>query len=263
MINKFDVKEIQSLTSNEEDVLQYIFSNKDKVIKMNINQLAQNTYVSTATILRLCKKLNLKGFNDLKFQIKSDSLTQNSSLSKNIDDSINVESNTIVSNSLEKLKTTISNLNLDDLNYIVDCLCSNKNIHIFGRGLTQMPLEYFYNILLSLNRPCTFYIDPPLLYRDALHMSTNDVLIIGSSGGSTVPIVKSAALSKANSATVVAITSNYESELSKIANIVLHGETQNKNFYGIDVNSRLSIQFIVESILELYVNRLKNETNVN
>ncbi|MBP8315195.1 MurR/RpiR family transcriptional regulator, partial [Clostridium neonatale] len=66
MINKFDPKAMQTLTTNEEDVLQYVFSNKDKVIKMNINQLAQNTYVSTATILRLCKKLNLQGFNDLK-----------------------------------------------------------------------------------------------------------------------------------------------------------------------------------------------------
>ena len=118
-----------------------------------------------------------------------------------------------------------------------------------------MPLEYFYNMLLSLNRPCTFYIDPPLLYRDASHMNTDDILIIGSSGGSTVPIVKSAALSKANSATVVAITSNYDSELSKIANIVLHGETENTKFYGIDIKSRLSIQFIVESILELYIKK--------
>lgn len=255
MINNFDAKLIKSLTSNEEDVLQYIFSNKDKVIKMNINQLAQNTYVSTATILRLCKKLNLQGFNDLKFKIKSDSLSDNN-ISSNT-----VETDDIISSNINNLKHTISNLNLDDLNLIVDCLCSDKNIHIFGRGLTQMPLEYFYNILLSLNRPCTFYIDPPLLYRDASRMNTDDLLIIGSSGGSTVPIVKSAALSKANSATVVAITSNPNSELSQIANIVLHGETENKNFYGIDINSRLSIQFIVEAILELYINRLNNKSN--
>lgn len=255
MINNFDAKLIKSLTSNEEDVLQYIFSNKDKVIKMNINQLAQNTYVSTATILRLCKKLNLQGFNDLKFKIKSDSLSDNN-ISSNT-----VETDDIISSNINNLKHTISNLNLDDLNLIVDCLCSDKNIHIFGRGLTQMPLEYFYNILLSLNRPCTFYIDPPLLYRDASRMNTDDILIIGSSGGSTVPIVKSAALSKANSATVVAITSNPNSELSQIANIVLHGETENKNFYGIDINSRLSIQFIVEAILELYINRLNKKSN--
>ena len=55
MIHNIDTKTIQSLTSNEDDVLQYIFSNKDKVSKMNITELAQNTYVSTATILRLCK----------------------------------------------------------------------------------------------------------------------------------------------------------------------------------------------------------------
>ena len=31
MINKFDPKAMQTLTTNEEDVLQYVFSNKDNV----------------------------------------------------------------------------------------------------------------------------------------------------------------------------------------------------------------------------------------
>ena len=257
MIHNIDTKTIQSLTSNEDDVLQYIFSNKDKISKMNITELAQNTYVSTATILRLCKKLNLKGFNDLKFLIKSDSIYKSDSSSKSSDNHCTINENTIISNSLTKLKTTMSRLNLDDLNFIVDCLCSDKNIHIFGRGLTQMPLEYFYNLLLSLNRPCTFYIDPPLLYRDASRMDNNDILIIGSSGGSTIPIVKSAAISRSNSATVIAITSALDSELAQIANIVLYGETKNHKLNGIDINSRLSIQFIIEVILDLYINRLK------
>ena len=88
-------------------------------------------------------------------------------------------------------------------------------------------------------------------------MDNNDILIIGSSGGSTIPIVKSAAISRSNSATVIAITSALDSELAQIANIVLYGETKNHKLNGIDINSRLSIQFIIEVILDLYINRLK------
>lgn len=257
MLNNFDSEAIKSLTSNEDVILQYILSNKDEVIKMNINQLAQNTYVSTATISRLCQKLNLQGFNDLKFKLKSDNLHKNNSIAKNtIIDSYS-EINNIIPNSLKRLKTTMESLNLEDLNYIVNCLCSDKNIHIFARGLTQMSLEYFSNTLLSLNRFCTFHIDLPLVYRAASRMTSNDLIIIASSGGSTIPIIKAATLSKSNSATVVAITSDPNSDLASIADITLYGEIEKKNFFGIDINSRLSIQFIIESILQLYINRIK------
>lgn len=259
MLNTIDTKTMQSLTSNEEVILQYIFSNKNKVIKMSITELAQNNYVSTSTILRLCKKLNFQGFNDLKFHLKSESIYNYNKLSKDNINNLDANVNNIISNSINRIKNTISNINLNDLNYLVDCLCSKKNIHILGRGLTQVPLEYFYNLLLSLNRPCTFYFDHPLLYRDTLRMNNNDILIIGSSGGYTIPVIKIATLAKLNAATVVAITSNPDSDLTKIVDIVLCGETESKNFYGIDVNSRLSIQFIVEAILELYINRIKSK----
>jgi len=257
VLNNFDSDAVKSLTSNEDIILQYIISHKDEVIKMNINQLAQNTYVSTATISRLCHKLNLKGFSDLKFKLKSDNLHKNDLLSNNTLENKSSEINDIIPNSLKRLKNTVEKLNVEDLNYIVNCLCSDKNIHIFARGLTQMPLEYLSNTLLSLNRSSTFYIDPPLIYRAASRMTSNDIMIIGSSGGATIPIIKTAALSKSNSAIVIAITSDPSSELASIADITLYGEIERKDFFGIDINSRLSIQFIIEAILELYINKLK------
>ncbi|WP_238903528.1 MurR/RpiR family transcriptional regulator [Clostridium sp. YIM B02506] len=255
MIEPFDKKILKELTSNENDLLQYIASNKSKISKMSINEFAQNTYVSTATILRLCKKLGFNGFNDLKFNIKY------YSTSKDTDYSIGL--NGILSNRLIELKETMSFLNLADLNFIVDCLCSNKNIHIFGRGLTQMSLEYLYNILISLNRHCMFYFDPPLVYQIASQMTENDVFIIGSFGGSTEPIVKAVEISNATSGTVIAITSNPDSELAKKSDIVLLGKTQKRFFSGIDINSRLSIQFIIEIIIELYMSRMNISSGSN
>lgn len=46
-------------------------------------------------------------------------------------------------------------------------------------------------------------------------MDENDVFIIGSFGGSTDPIVKAVEISKNNTGTVIAITSNPNSELAK------------------------------------------------
>lgn len=255
MIETIDEKILRELTSNEKDLLEYIISNKSKISKMSINEFAQNNYVSTATILRLCKKLGFNGFNDLKFNIKYQSTSK--------DDDYSIGLNGILSKRLIELRETMSLLNLDDLDFIVDCLCSDKNIHIFGRGLTQMSLEYLYNILISLNRHCMFYFDPPLVHQTASQMTANDVFIIGSFGGSTEPIVKAVEISKSTPGTVIAITSNPNSELAKKSDIVLLAKTQERFFSGIDINSRLSIQFIVESIIELYMSRMNISSSSN
>ncbi|GAE00710.1 RpiR family transcriptional regulator [Clostridium botulinum B str. Osaka05] len=250
MIDDLDEKILKELTPNEKDLLNYINSNKFQIYKMSIHEFAQSTYVSTATVLRLCKKLGFNGFNELKFNLKKSLTLKN----KGYDSSIGL--NGLLSRRLLELKETMLSLNLEQLDSIVDYLCSDKNIHIFGRGLTQMSLEYLYNILISLNRQCMFYLDPPLVYQTASQMDENDVFIIGSFGGSTDPIVKAVEISKNNTGTVIAITSNPNSELAKKSDIVLIGKTQNRFFSGIDINSRLSIQFIVEIIIELYMSRM-------
>ncbi len=70
MIDDLDEKILKELTSNEKDLLNYINSNKFQIYKMSIHEFAQSTYVSTATVLRLCKKLGFNGFNELKFNLK-------------------------------------------------------------------------------------------------------------------------------------------------------------------------------------------------
>ncbi|WP_366936703.1 hypothetical protein [uncultured Clostridium sp.] len=46
--------------------------------------LAQNTYTSSATIVRLCEKLGLKGYNDFKIKYSAE-LKINSDIYKQVD----------------------------------------------------------------------------------------------------------------------------------------------------------------------------------
>ena len=48
--------------------MDYILGNPDDILQKNINELAQLSYTSTATVSRLCKKLGFKGYKDFKYQ---------------------------------------------------------------------------------------------------------------------------------------------------------------------------------------------------
>ena len=53
-------------TDSQQEVIDFIKNNEDKIIHMSIQDLAKKTYTSNATIIRICKKLGFKGYKDFK-----------------------------------------------------------------------------------------------------------------------------------------------------------------------------------------------------
>src|SRR3954466_4546167 len=61
---------IASFNELETSLYNYIIQHGDKVAYMRIRELADETHVSTATILRFCRKLNCEGFSEFKVKLK-------------------------------------------------------------------------------------------------------------------------------------------------------------------------------------------------
>lgn len=54
------------LTPQEQAVVSYIHQNPECILKLNAKELAQKSYVSSPTIIRLVKKLGFKGYLDFQ-----------------------------------------------------------------------------------------------------------------------------------------------------------------------------------------------------
>lgn len=62
------MKYMYNLTSQEQYIVNYILENPTAIFDLTANELAKLTFTSSSTIVRLCKKLGLKGYPD--FQLK-------------------------------------------------------------------------------------------------------------------------------------------------------------------------------------------------
>lgn len=71
----FTYTQVNSLNETEAHVCNYVLNNKEKVLEESIRELAHDTHVSTATIVRFCKKVGCVGFLELKYKIK-ESITE-------------------------------------------------------------------------------------------------------------------------------------------------------------------------------------------
>ncbi len=66
-----NLKENKDLSKNERVLADYILKHPKDVLKMSSKDLGKVCFVSTATVYRLCDKLGLSGFSDLKIKITS------------------------------------------------------------------------------------------------------------------------------------------------------------------------------------------------
>jgi DNA-binding MurR/RpiR family transcriptional regulator len=55
-----------NLNKNENELLKYFIENSKNIKGMKIQDASKNTFVSTAAIIRFCKKLGFSGYSDFK-----------------------------------------------------------------------------------------------------------------------------------------------------------------------------------------------------
>ncbi|HLT56386.1 MAG TPA: MurR/RpiR family transcriptional regulator, partial [Bacillota bacterium] len=61
----------QSLKPSEQKAASYILNHPERILDMAIAELAKETSVSEATIIRMCRSLYFKGYKDLKLSISA------------------------------------------------------------------------------------------------------------------------------------------------------------------------------------------------
>lgn len=66
-----NLKENKELSKNERILADYILKHPEDVLKMSSKDLGKECFLSPATVYRLCDKLGLSGFSDLKIKITS------------------------------------------------------------------------------------------------------------------------------------------------------------------------------------------------
>ncbi len=62
-------KQLSDFTKTEKIIADYILKNPHKIIDMTVNDLADVTNVSTASIVRFSRKMTHQGFQELKIAI--------------------------------------------------------------------------------------------------------------------------------------------------------------------------------------------------
>ncbi|GAA0410505.1 MULTISPECIES: MurR/RpiR family transcriptional regulator [Paenibacillus] len=252
---------LNGLTKAEQKVAQYILDNASDIIYHSVTELAEKADVGETTVLRLCRKLKFQGFQDFKLSLAQDLVKPIDNLHQEIteDDDSTALNEKIIANHIRTLEQTRELAVSDQLGKAINALLRARCIYFFGvgsSGLTAMQAAHSFSRIGKLS---SAKVDTHFQAMEAALMTKDDVAVGISISGSTKDTIENLTLAKKTGATVIAITSNARSPITKVADISLLMIARENPLQGSSLSAKIS-QLAVIDILNVAVSlQMKDE----
>lgn len=235
-----------NLNKNENELLKYFMENSHKIKGMKINDVSKNTFVSTAAIIRFCKKLGFSGYSEFRNTLWLTIENQNEG---------NELKNSQVANSnifddILKTKNLINDTLINDIITLID---STLRIDFYGEGSSRIVCEEMARRFRLIGKQAYYYDDTSLMYLSASNLSDKDLVFCISMSGETSQILRAANIAKTRKANVISVTNMSNNTLTNIADKSLFVCSTKYTLGEMNFVSRIPATIILEYIFGKYI----------
>ena len=247
------LREYRALPNSENEVRNYILKNSKKVISMSVQEVAKKSYTSPATVIRLCRRLDLKGYGQLKIELASElkafenmnlNLIDHTTFKKN--DSIADIVNKITDMSIKSIEETNLLLDQEVLLSVAKKIMKADIIDLYGAGASNnVAFDAGYKFMrIGKNVACLHLVDRQRI--QAINSDANHFAIIISYSGETPEIIEIANILSKNNVPSVSITSSIQNRLMNIVDDNLFVSSRESTFRNGAIISRTSTLYMLD-----------------
>ncbi|MGA9287560.1 MAG: MurR/RpiR family transcriptional regulator [Anaerobacillus sp.] len=240
---------LATLKPSERKVAEYIIHFPEEVISLSIQKLSKRTNVSEATIIRLSRTLNYRGFQELKLRIAGDLATKQTSKSYqeiSIDGTVESFIENVSNNNIQSINDTISVLSKEEVEKAIVALSKARKIALYGIGASGLIAQDFKQKLSRINRWCEAAADYDTQGTISANLGEEDVVFGISYSGQTNDIIESLKIAKDKGATVITLTKYGTNPVSDLADIKLFTSSLEKSIRSGAMSSRISQLNVVD-----------------
>ncbi|TMV46905.1 MurR/RpiR family transcriptional regulator [Paenibacillus mesophilus] len=246
---------LDQLKPSERKVADYILEYPKDVVKLSVQKLAEYSGVSEATIIRLSKTMNMKGFQELKLRIAGD-LSSNlpSGTYEEIKMGATVEEiiQAVSNNNKQSIQDTVSVLSSEEVEKAAEALSKARKIDVYGMGASAVIAQDIHQKLSRINWWCQAYADFHAQLTSAVTLTENDVAFGISYSGQTDEIIQSLTEAKKQGATIITLTKFGSSPVAELGDIRLFTSSVEQSIRSGAMASRIA-QLNVVDILFLTI----------
>lgn len=245
---------MESLKPSERLIAEFALKNAEQVMQMSISEASVSIGVGESTIIRFCRVLGYKGYQEFKLRLAQDLVEPVHYIHENISfsDSPKELAKKVFQTNLKAVEDTMKALDAEMVDVAAKLVADARRIDIYGVGYSSLTAFDAKLKFARLGLIVDAYGDAHLQAMAAVSLTDQDVAICISHSGSTKDVVDALSAARKAGATTIAITNFSPSPITKFADIVLMTAAPESAFGGEVLTSRIA-QLCVIDVLSVTV----------
>lgn len=250
-----------SLSETERKVAEYILEHPNEVIFLSITDMAAKCGVSDATVVRLCKRLRMHGYQELKVTLAQDIVSPLERIHEAVTENDNCSEvmSKVFRTTVQALQYTERIVNHQQLELTVNTLNEARRVVILGMGNSAAVAKDMQHKLLRLGLNANAYDDNHMSRIVCAYLGKGDVCVCISHSGSSRDVVDAARIAHDNGAKIISMTGVGRSPLSEMADIRLETASQEAQYHILALASRIAQYTLIDSIYTSLAIRRREE----
>ena len=236
----------------EKSVAEFVLANPQQVMHMSISEAARDIGVGESTVIRFCRSLGYKGYQEFKLRLAQDLVEPVEFIHENISfqDSTADLSQKVFQTNIQAVADTMKALDPQMVEVAAKKLSDAGRIDIYGVGYSSFTALDAKLKFVRLGLIADAYGDAHLQAMAAASLKKNDVAIGISHSGSTKDVVDALVLARKTGASTIAITNFSPSPITRASDVVLLTASPESPLGGEVLTSRIA-QLCVLDVLSV------------
>ena len=243
----------QTATVAERKIASFIKENMDKAVHCTLLELAELIGVSDATVVRFCKSLGYKGFQEFKICAAMETIPSSQQYHPKLqkDDDPEEICKKIFSTEITALQRTLQALDMETVAQVGHILSQASRIVFAGTGASMLVCQDAHHKFLQIGIHVSAAEDKDIQLMEAALLRPGDVLFAVSHSGNNLHVLHAAELGKSCGATVVGLTQVGKNNLAQIADYTITTVSEETIFRSEAASTRLAQLAVIDSLIAI------------
>lgn len=243
-------RKLKSLTNTERKVADYILKNDKETLNYTVTELAERAEVSDATVVRFCRSVGYKGYQDLKINLARDTMDPHKHFSMSLEEGDTPAQITekIIRSEIQVLEETIGLLDMEEMERAARAIKAARRIIFFGSGGSILVAQDAMHKFLKIGVQCIVQEDVDIQAMESALMGKQDVAVGISHSGTNQNVIECLKTARAGGAVTIGLTTYGKSPLQKYCDYLLMTSTKETVFKSESLTARIAQLAVIDSL---------------
>lgn len=241
----------KSMPPTARRIATFIEEHAEEVLRMSITEVAEQTGSSEGSVVGVCRRLGINGFQELKLLLARDLVDPVRLIQEDLSETDTVEDvcEHVFSAHIASLRDTRGLLDTSSLQRAVEIIRAARRIEVYGIGSSAPVAEDLGYRLLRLGCEVKVVTDSHIQAVSAAMTDADTAVVTISHSGSTVETVLATRLAREAGAHTIGITRMGKSPLARHCEIVLHTVANETRYRPEAMSSRVAQLAIIDTLV--------------